>query len=111
MNNAVHSIESEIVGNKSIKLTGRCINSALTYAKPSLSGGKNNVPIQLLNEIKLLPILTVGHLSAFVGCGIMIKLGKRGRKDTMTINQSVATSAKHNISSQVLKPAEIGWTY
>ncbi|MEQ1637122.1 MAG: YfiR family protein [Methylococcales bacterium] len=67
----------------------------------------NNKLLSLLNEIKALPILTLGEDDFFVTHGGMVSLQIVDGKVGMTINLNAAKRSNLSISARVLKLAKI----
>lgn len=63
--------------------------------------------LPLLNDIKALPILTIGEEVEFIKTGGMVSIQIIGDKPTITINLKTAKAANLMISARVLKIATV----
>lgn len=110
--NVVHEafsgVEKKAVGNKTITVInltrirdlGQC---QLLF----VSGLEKNKIIQLISEIRILPILTIGEETEFLKSGSMVVLQIVDGKVNMQINLDAVKKAGLQINSRVLKLATI----
>lgn len=102
------SIDNKAVGNKTLKIIklSRMNNFDQCHVL-YISDVKNNILLQIFISIKNSPLLTIGESIEFANMGGMVGLEKIDNKMTLNINIAAMKEASLNISSRLLRLANI----
>lgn len=108
IHDAFSGVEKKTIGKKTITVINltriRDLNQCQLLF---VSGMEKNKTIQLIDEIKLSPILTIGEDDDFIKSGGMVILKIVDGKVSMQINLDAVKKARLQINSRVLKLAKI----
>lgn len=102
------SMEHKIINGKTIHILNRSRLRNLSECQLLyVNGLERNTLIQVLGDLKNLPILTVGEGLAFIQAGGMVGLEKLNGKIQLNVNLPIAKQSKLVVSSRILKLAKI----